>query len=81
MDVALEGLSRRLGFRLAHGFSERVIFRELFLKGLTLLDVREEGADVTLTMSHMAALQEVRNLLQTIGVPEAFETPEIAAVR
>jgi hypothetical protein len=29
----------------------------------------------------MAALQEVRNLLQTIGVPEAVETPEIAAVR
>lgn len=81
MDTALEGLSRRLGFRLAHGFSERVIFRELFLKGLTLLDVREEGADVTLTMSHMAALQEVRNLLQAIGVPEAVETPEIAAAR
>lgn len=81
MDAALEGLSRRLGFRLAHGFSERVIFRELFLKGLTLLDVREEGADVTLTMSHMAALQEVRNLLQAIGVPEAVDTPEIAAAR
>ncbi|MEP4377480.1 MAG: division plane positioning ATPase MipZ [Alphaproteobacteria bacterium] len=77
MDAALEGLSRRLGFRLAHGFSERVIFRELFLKGLTLLDVREEGADVTLTMSHMAALQEVRNLLQAIGVPEAAAAPEV----
>ena len=81
MDAALEGLSRRLGFRLAHGFSERVIFRELFLKGLTLLDVREEGADVTLTMSHMAALQEVRYLLQTIGVPEAAEAPEVASTR
>ncbi len=81
MDVALEGLSRRLGFRLAHGFSERVIFRELFLKGLTLLDVREEGADVTLTMSHMAALQEVRNLLQAIGVPEAVEMPDVAVAK
>lgn len=81
MDAALEGLARRLGFRLAHGCSERVIFRELFLKGLTLLDVREEGADVTLTMSHMAALQEVRNLLQAIGVPEVVEMPDVAATK
>lgn len=81
MDAALEALSRRLGFRLAYGFSERVIFRELFLKGLTLLDVREQGADVTLTMSHMAALQEVRNLLQAVGVPEAADTPDVTAAR
>ena len=81
MDAALEALSKRIGFHLAHGFSERVIFRELFLKGLTLLDVREQGADVTLTMSHMAALQEVRNLLQAVGVPEAADTPDVTAAR
>lgn len=79
MDVALEALSKRLGFRLAHGFSERVIFRELFLKGLTLLDVRDEGAQVELTMSHVAALQEVRNLLHTLGVPEVVAEPSSAA--
>ena len=79
MDAALEALSERLAFRLAHGFSERVIFRELFLKGLTLLDVREEGTDVQLTMSHVAALQEVRNLLRALGVPEAADAPHIAA--
>ncbi len=79
MDAALEALSARLGFRLAHGFSERVIFRELFLKGLTLLDVREEGSDVDLTMSHIAALQEVRNLLRALGVPEAVDAPDVAA--
>jgi chromosome partitioning protein len=78
MDVALEALSVRLSFRLAHGFSERVIFRELFLKGLTLLDVREEKADVPLTMSHVAALQEVRNLLHTVGVPEVVAAPDVA---
>src|SRR5690348_17749735 len=32
-------LSRRLGFRVAPGFSERVIFREMFLQGLTVLNV------------------------------------------
>lgn len=79
MDVALEALAARLGFRLAHGFSERVIFRELFLKGLTLLDVREQGSEVELTMSHIAALQEVRNLLHALGVPEVVAAPEIAA--
>lgn len=81
MDKALEALSARLGFRLAHGFSERVIFREMFLKGLTLLDIREEGSDVELTMSHVAALQEVRNLLHALGVPEVVAMPDIAAAR
>lgn len=79
MDAALEALSARLGFRLSHGFSERVIFRELFLKGLTLLDIREQGAGVELTMSHVAALQEVRNLLLALGVPEVVAAPDVAA--
>ena len=39
--TALEELARRIGFRLVPGFSERVVFRELFLSGLTLLDLRE----------------------------------------
>jgi chromosome partitioning protein len=63
-DIAdvMEKLSRRIGFRLAGGFGERVIFRELFLKGLTLLDPRKGG----LTMSQIAARQEVRSLIDTI---------------
>ena len=36
--AALDELARRIGFRLVPGFSERVVFRELFLSGLTLLD-------------------------------------------
>lgn len=79
MDQALNDMSRRLGMRLVAGFGERVIFRELFLKGLTLLDLREGGTDVTLTMSHIAALQEVRNVLRAMGVvhddTEAAATP------
>jgi chromosome partitioning protein len=63
-DIAdiMEKLSRRIGFRLARGFGERVIFRELFLKGLTLLDPKKGG----LTMSQIAARQEVRALIDTI---------------
>lgn len=63
----IDVLQRRLGFRVAPGFGERVIFRELFLKGLTMLDIRE-SADTTLSMSHVAARQEVRALLRAIGI-------------
>ena len=68
---ALESLAQRIGFRLAPGFGERVIFRELFLKGLTLLDLREPGTGGGLTMSHVAARQEVRGLLQALRLPVA----------
>ena len=66
---ALEQLSRRIGFRLAPGFSERVIFRELFPKGLTLLDLRDVGAE-PMTMSHVAARQELRDLMLALELPE-----------
>ena len=69
----LEKLSKRVHFRLAPGFGERVIFRELFPKGLTLLDLRDESPDFRLSMSHVAARQEVRALLQAIGLPAARE--------
>ena len=67
----LEQLSRRIGFRLAPGFGERVIFRELFPKGLTLLDLREKGAGVRLNMSHLAARQEVRELFRAVGLEDS----------
>jgi chromosome partitioning protein len=66
----LDELSRRIGFRLAPGFSERVIFRELFARGLTLFDLRQKGSGVALTLSHVAARQEVRGLLDAIGLAE-----------
>ncbi len=49
-----------------------MIFRELFLKGLTLLDLRDPEAGVRLNMSHIAARQEVRLLLEAIGLPETI---------
>ena len=39
MGEALDELAKRIGFRVADGFGERVIFRELFLSGLTLFDL------------------------------------------
>lgn len=64
-----EDLSKRLGFRLAPGFSERVIFREMFLLGLTVLDVMETSGSASISMSHLAARHEVRDLLRTLRIP------------
>ncbi|HUF87699.1 MAG TPA: division plane positioning ATPase MipZ [Thermohalobaculum sp.] len=64
----MEDLARRIGFRIVPGLSERVIFRELFLNGLTLLDLEEDGP-IELTMSHVAARQEVRELMRALNLP------------
>ena len=68
VGAALEELSRRIGFRVAPGFSERVIFRELFPRGLTLLDLRDTGVD-QLNLSNIAARQEVRDLVTELRLP------------
>jgi len=65
---ALEQLSKRIGFRVSPGFSERVIFRELFPRGLTLLDLKDIGIE-QLNMSNVAARQELRDLLQALRLP------------
>jgi chromosome partitioning protein len=67
----LDQLAKRIGFRVAPGFGDRVIFRELFLQGLTLLDLREPGLGRALNMSHVAARQEVRDLLGAVGIEAA----------
>ena len=65
---ALEDLSRRIGFRVAPGFSERVIFRELFPRGLTLLDLKDVGVE-QLNISNVAARQELRDLMRALALP------------
>ncbi|MEM7492232.1 MAG: division plane positioning ATPase MipZ [Pseudomonadota bacterium] len=67
---ALDALAKRIGFRLAPGLSERVIYRELFPAGLTLLDLTEKGSNVAFSMSHVAARQELRDLVITLRLPE-----------
>jgi chromosome partitioning protein len=70
----MDALARRIGFRLAPGFGERVVFRELFPLGLTVLDLPERidrpGADTALSGSHRAARDELGTLLATIGVTQ-----------
>ena len=69
VEAVLETLTDRIGFRMAPGFGERVIFREMFPSGLTLLDLREGGVDQQLSMSHVAARAEIRALIDTLELP------------
>ncbi len=68
MEKVLSALAKRIGFRLMPGFGERVIFRELFLNGLTLLDMRETGTPMTL--SHLSAKQELTDLINGLNLPQ-----------
>jgi chromosome partitioning protein len=76
VGAALDELARRVGFRVIPGLGERVIYRELFPKGLTLLDLKQMG-DVG--MSHIAARQELREMIASLGIPEPGAVEPIAA--
>ncbi len=69
MFEAVQGLALRIGFRVVPGFAERVIFRELFPRGLTILDMFETGGTGPPTTSQIAARQEVRTLIMALGLP------------
>lgn len=62
----LGDLARRIGFRILEGFGERVIFRELFLKGLTVMDLHRAAGPEGMSLSHVAARQEVRGLIEAL---------------
>jgi chromosome partitioning protein len=64
---ALGELSRRVGFRVIPGLGERVIYRELFPKGLTLLDLPYLGE---VGIAHIAARQELREMIAGFGLPQ-----------
>jgi chromosome partitioning protein len=68
-----EGLSElglRLGFRVAEGFAERLVYREFFPRGLTALDSLDA---ITLgerpSLTHVTARQEVRSFIEAMRLP------------
>lgn len=69
VNDALKELQKRISFRYIQGLGERVIYRELFPKGLTLVDYRDTNEKMT--MSHVAARQELRRLMMDLNLPEA----------
>lgn len=66
LERVLNALSKRIGFRLVSGFKERVIFRELFISGLTLID--DVGNVSGTSLSHIAAKRELANLMKAINI-------------
>ena len=76
VGAALDELARRVGFRVIPGLGERVIYRELFPKGLTLLDRKEIG-DVGL--GPITARQELREMIAGLGIPDPGEVEQKVA--
>ncbi len=71
VELVLNELTKRIGLRYISGLGERVIYRELFLRGLTLMDLKEAGGldGKGLSMSNVAARQEVRRLVDALALP------------
>ena len=68
IDAALRQLAPQLDFRLGNGLFERVAYRELFLLGLTHLDLRRIPE---LARTKVAAATEVMGLLDDLDLDEA----------
>ena len=73
MTNAIADLSKRAVFRAIPGLNERVIYRELFPSGLTLVDKGHLGS---LATAHVIARQELRELLSALALPE-FTQPRL----
>ncbi|MBI1985627.1 MAG: AAA family ATPase [Rhodospirillales bacterium] len=71
MTEVLDELAKRIGIRIVPGFGERVIFRELFLAGLTILDLKDAVGPQALSASHRAARAEVLDLIAEMRLPAA----------
>jgi chromosome partitioning protein len=70
LEERIEALSRRVGFRIGPGLRDRVIYRELFPFGLTIADLGPGVRPVPVSLSHVAARQELRALMQAVGLNE-----------
>lgn len=63
----LEKLSKLYGFKLFFGIKDRVIYKELFLDGLTVLDMKNDKLKMKMSISHIAAKREIRNVAELIS--------------
>jgi chromosome partitioning protein len=70
VDERLAALSRRIGFRAIAGLRDRVIYRELFPFGLTVADLSPKVRPVQISLTHVAARQELRVLMGELGLVE-----------
>ncbi len=78
VDERLLALSKRVGFRIGSGLRDRVVYRELFPFGLTVVDLSPKVRPVPMSLVHVSARQEVRALLHSVGL-SAFSGEELLA--
>jgi chromosome partitioning protein len=66
----LAEMATRIGFRIADGLAERVVYREFFPRGLTALDdLDDKTLGTSPSPSHVAARQEVTGLMEMMRLP------------
>ncbi|WP_374570946.1 division plane positioning ATPase MipZ [Phenylobacterium sp.] len=68
LDQRVQALSKRVGFRVGPGLRDRVIYRELFPFGLTIADLSPSIRPVAMSLQHVAARQELRALMSSLGL-------------
>jgi chromosome partitioning protein len=68
VEDRLTALSKRVGFRMGPGLRDRVIYRELFPFGLTIADLSPQVRPVPVSLQHLAARQELRALMHSLGL-------------
>jgi chromosome partitioning protein len=80
VQESLSELEGSIGFKIIPGFNERVIFKELFLHGLTLFDLSKVNYHKPFSLSHVAARQELRDFLSAIGIESIVKAKHSAKV-
>ena len=67
---SLRLLGTELGFRLVDGVSERVVYRELFAHGLTVMDdPAEHLPDISARNSNASAKADIERLIENLNLP------------
>ena len=79
LEERMQKLAKRVGFRIGPGLRDRVIYRELFPFGLTVADLSNDVRPVAVSLAHVAARQELRNLMQSLGLDAAAAPLDTAA--
>jgi chromosome partitioning protein len=63
-------LATRLGFRSADALAERVVYRELFPRGLTALDeLNEKTLGARPNLAHLTARHEILSFMERLRLP------------
>ncbi|WP_409018382.1 division plane positioning ATPase MipZ [Brevundimonas vesicularis] len=75
LEERMQKLAKRVGFRVGPGLRDRVIYRELFPFGLTVADLSNDIRPVSVSLAHVSARQEMRNLMQAMGLSDEVLSP------